>query len=50
VEDDRPRHYRRPAAFVIAQQYSSVTFIALSFNSNKEKLGAHVKNNIISKL
>jgi hypothetical protein len=33
---------------VIAQQYSSTTFIALSFHSSKEKLGACVKNIIIS--
>jgi hypothetical protein len=48
LEDDQPQHYR-PAAFVIAQQYSSATFIAFGFHSSKEKLGAHVKNIIISK-
>jgi hypothetical protein len=47
VEDDRPQHYR-PSACVIAQQYSSTTFIALSFHSSKEKLGSRVKNIIIS--
>ena len=39
---DRPEH-DRPAACVIAQQYSSAIFASLRFNSRKENLGALVQ-------
>jgi hypothetical protein len=41
-ENDRPQH-DRPAACVIAQQYSCVTFVSLPFHSRKEKFGVRVK-------
>jgi hypothetical protein len=36
LEPDRPQHYR-PTACVIAQQYSSATFVSFSFYFGKEK-------------
>jgi hypothetical protein len=39
MEPDRPQQ-ERPAACVIAQQYSSTTFDSLRFHSLKEKSGA----------
>jgi hypothetical protein len=39
MERDWPQH-DRSAACVIAQQYSSSTFVSLCFNSRKEKQGA----------
>jgi hypothetical protein len=39
----------RPAACVIAQQYSSVTFVSLRFYSRKEKLGAPLKTVLLFK-
>jgi hypothetical protein len=39
LEPDRPQH-DRPADCVIAQHYSSDTFVLLRFYSRKEKLGA----------
>jgi hypothetical protein len=40
---DRLQH-NRPTACVIAQQYSSATFVSLPFNSRKKKFVAHLKN------
>jgi hypothetical protein len=37
LEPDRPQH-DRPAAYVIAQQYSSATFVSLCFHSRKGKI------------
>jgi len=34
------QQHDRPAACVVAQQYSSSTFVSLSFHSCKEKFGA----------
>jgi hypothetical protein len=45
LETDRPQH-DRPAAYVIAQHYSS-NFAALLFHLRKEKLGGRLKNVII---
>jgi hypothetical protein len=42
LEPDRPQH-GRPAACVIAQQYSSATSISLRFHFGKEKLEAPSK-------
>jgi hypothetical protein len=42
LENDRPQH-DGIAACVIAQQYSSVTFVSLRFHSRKEKFGVSVK-------
>jgi hypothetical protein len=42
LEPDRPQ-YNRPAASVIAQQNSSVTFISMCLYSRKEKLGERLK-------
>jgi hypothetical protein len=39
----KPQHIGRRAACVIAQQYSSATFISLWFHSRKEKFGARLK-------
>jgi hypothetical protein len=39
---DRPQYYR-PAACVIAQQYSSSTFVPFGFNFLKKKFGTHFK-------
>jgi hypothetical protein len=36
MEPDRPQH-DRPAACVIAQQYSSATFVTLRFSSPQRK-------------
>jgi len=38
MEPDRPQH-DLPAAFVIAQQYSSATFVTLRVHYHKEKFG-----------
>jgi hypothetical protein len=46
LKPDRLQH-DRPAACVIAQQYSSVTFISLFFHSHKEKYGERSENVII---
>jgi hypothetical protein len=43
MEPDRPQH-DRSAARVIAQQYSSSTFVSLCFHSRKEKQGARFRN------
>jgi hypothetical protein len=43
-EADRPQH-DRPAACVIAQQYSSATFVSLRFISRKEKFGSCLNSN-----
>jgi hypothetical protein len=42
LENDRPQH-DRTAACVIAQEYSSVTFVSLLFYSGEEKFGVPVK-------
>jgi hypothetical protein len=44
---DRPQHDCF-AACVVAQQYSSTTFVSLCFHYWKEKFGAHYKNVIFS--
>jgi hypothetical protein len=36
--------------YVIAQQYSSATFVSLRFHSLKQKFGSRFKNGIISTL
>jgi hypothetical protein len=46
VEPDLPQHDSR-AACVIAQQYSSITFVSKRFHCHKKKLGAPFKNVII---
>jgi len=43
AETGRP-HYDRPTACVIAQQYSSATFVSLRFQYRKEKIRALFKN------
>jgi hypothetical protein len=43
LEPDRPQH-DRPAASVIAQQYSSATFVSLRSHSWKEMFGVHFRN------
>jgi hypothetical protein len=43
MESDRPQH-DRPAACVIAQQYSSTTCVSLCFHSRKEKFCAYFEN------
>ena len=40
LEPDRPQH-DRPAACVIAQQYSSVTLVLLRCHSRKEQFDSH---------
>jgi hypothetical protein len=47
MEPDRRRH-DRPAAKVIAQQYSPTTYVSLRFHLRKEKFEARLKNVIIS--
>jgi hypothetical protein len=47
MEPDRPHHYH-PATCVIAQQYSSPTFISLRLYLRKENFGARFKSVIIS--
>jgi hypothetical protein len=42
LESDRSRH-DCPIACVIAQQYSSATFVSLRIHSRKEKFGARFK-------
>jgi hypothetical protein len=44
---DRLQH-DRPVACVIAQKYSSATFLSLRFHSGKEKFGSHYRTVIIS--
>jgi hypothetical protein len=39
---DRPQR-ERLAVYLVAQQYSSATFLSFSFHSLKEHLGAHLK-------
>jgi hypothetical protein len=46
LEPDRSQH-NRPAACVIAQQYSSTNFVSLRFLSRKEKMGPLFKIIII---
>jgi hypothetical protein len=43
LEPNRPQH-DRPAACVIAQHYSSATFVSLKILTSKEKLGERLKN------
>jgi hypothetical protein len=43
LEPDRPQHDRTTAR-VIAQQYSSATFVSLRFHSVKEKFGARSRH------
>jgi hypothetical protein len=45
-EPDRPQHDRYTAC-VIAQQYSSATFVPLRFHCHKEKFGAHLKKKLL---
>ena len=47
TEPDRSLH-DRPAAYVIAQQYSSATFVSQRFHSRNGKSGEHLKNVMIS--
>jgi hypothetical protein len=47
MELGQPQH-DRPATCVIAQQYSSTTFILLLFHSCKENFGASCKRPITS--
>jgi hypothetical protein len=42
MESDQPRH-DCPAACVVAQQYSSATFISLRCHSRKKKFGGRVE-------
>jgi hypothetical protein len=42
LEPDRPQ-CDRPAARIVAQQYSSATCISLRFYYRKEKFGLHIK-------
>jgi hypothetical protein len=49
VEPDGPQH-DCPAAFVIAQQYSSAAFFSQCFYSPKRKFGTYSKNVINSLL
>jgi hypothetical protein len=37
----------RPGACVIAQQYSSATFVSLRFNSRKEKFDTHFRSDTL---
>ena len=46
MESDRPQN-DRSAASVIAQQYSSATFVSWHFHHCKEKLSVRSKNDII---
>jgi hypothetical protein len=46
MEPDRPQ-YERPAACVIAQQYSSANLVSMHFNSPTEKLGARLKKKVV---
>jgi hypothetical protein len=43
LKPDRPQH-DRTAVRVIAQQYSSATFVPLRFHSRKESFGAPLEN------
>jgi hypothetical protein len=43
---DRPQ-YDHSAACVIAQQYSSTSFVSLRFRSRREKFSARLRNIII---
>jgi hypothetical protein len=38
--------YERPAAYVIAQQYSSAKLVSMHFNSRTEKFGARLKKKL----
>jgi len=40
LEPELPQYYLPPAC-VIAQHYSSATFVSLRFHSHEEKFGAH---------
>jgi hypothetical protein len=42
LEPDRP-HYGRLAACIVAQQYSSATFVSLRFCHRKEEFDSHMK-------
>jgi hypothetical protein len=42
-----PEPDRRPAALLIAQQYSSTNFVPLRFHFRKNKFGADSKNIIL---
>jgi hypothetical protein len=44
LEPDRPQH-NRPTACVIAQQYSSATFVSSRFDCRREKFGVNLKKN-----
>jgi hypothetical protein len=46
LESDQTEH-DRPASCVIAQHYSSVTFVSMRLHSGNEKLGAPFKNVIV---
>jgi hypothetical protein len=46
LEPDRPQ-YNRPVARVIAQQYSSATFISLHFHYRKEKFVTRFKKDYV---
>jgi hypothetical protein len=45
MEPDRPQ-YERPAACVIAQQYSSANLVSTHFNSRTEKFGARLNKKL----
>jgi hypothetical protein len=47
MEPDRPQRDRR-AACVIAQQYSSATFVSMRFHSCKENFGSRLKKCYVS--
>jgi hypothetical protein len=49
LELDRPQN-DRPAACVIAQQYSSAMFFSLRFRSRREKFDVRIKKVIFSNL
>jgi hypothetical protein len=42
LEPDQPQH-DRPITCVVTQQYSSLTYVSLTFHSRKEKLGARLE-------
>jgi hypothetical protein len=42
-----PPQHDRPAACVIAQQYSSATFVSLRSHPRREKFGSFLKNSTI---
>jgi hypothetical protein len=50
IEIQTPGHWHltgRPDTCVIAQQYSSATFVSLHFHSRKEEFGARFKRDIV---